>query len=137
MNTMSRVNRSHCPIAFALDVFGDKWSLLILRDLIFKDKARFEDFLNSDEGISTNILADRLQKLKLAGLIKSKSDEMNGRKVIYRPTSKALDLVPMILEMIAWSAKYDSQTGAPKEFLEMLKNDRKRLIRQVRAKFNI
>jgi DNA-binding HxlR family transcriptional regulator len=132
---MSRGNRSHCPIVFALDIFGDRWSLLILRDLIFKDKSHYEDFLKSEEKISTNILADRLQKLKTEGLIRSVADETNGRKVIYTPTPKALDLIPMILEIIDWSAKHDSKTAVPYEFLKMLKKDRKKLAKQVRSKF--
>lgn len=132
---MARTERSHCPIAFALDIFGDKWSLLVLRDLIFKDKVYYEDFLKSEEGISTNVLADRLQRMQNAGLIESKPDEKNGRKVIYSPTAKALDLIPMIIEMIEWSAKYDSKTGAPKEFLRMVKADRKALARSIRKKF--
>ncbi len=132
---MRHTKRSHCPISFALDIFGDKWSLLILRDLIFKDKVYYQDFAESEEGISTNILADRLERLKNDGLIESKSDKGNARKIIYSPTSKALDLVPMILEIIEWSAKYDAKTAAPEEFLKMLKKDRKALARQVRAKF--
>lgn len=134
---MARTGRSHCPIAFALDIFGDKWSLLILRDLIFKDKVYYEDFLNSEEGISTNILAERLQRLRNADLIQSRPDEENGRKVIYAPTAKALDLIPMIIEMIEWSAKYDPKTGAPKEFLRMVKADRKSLVQSIRKKFRL
>lgn len=132
---MPRPRRSSCPIAFALDIFGDKWTLLILRDLIFKDKVYYEDFIDAGEKISTNILADRLKLLKQEGLIKSSPDKSNGRKIIYSPTTKALDLIPMILEIIDWSAKYDSKTAAPKEFLEVLKRDRKKLARQVRSKF--
>ncbi len=132
---MARPKRASCPIAFALDIFGDKWTLLILRDLIFKDKVYYEDFIDAVEKISTNILADRLKLLKQEGLIKSAPDKKNGRKIVYSPTSKSLDLIPMILELIDWSAKYDSKTAAPKKFLEMLKKDRKKLARQVRSKF--
>ena len=132
---MAQPRKSYCPIYFALDVFGDKWSLLILRDLIFKDKVYYDDFAQSEEKISTNILADRLKRLKREGLIKSKLDKENRRKIIYTPTSKALDLIPMILEIIEWSAKYDSKTAAPKKFLEMLKKDRRLLAKQIRSKF--
>lgn len=132
---MKHVRRSDCPISFALDLFGDRWSLLILRDLIFKDKVYYQDFANSEEGISTNILAERLGRLKAEGLIKSNPDRENARKIIYVPTSKALDLIPLILEIIDWSAKHDPKTGAPKEFIKLLKKDRKALARQIRAKF--
>ncbi len=132
---MKNHRRSDCPISFALDLFGDKWSLLILRDLIFKDKAYYQDFADSEEGISTNILAERLERLKREGLIQSKPDESNARKIVYSPTDKALDLIPLILEIIDWSAKHDPRTGAPKEFLKMLKKDRIKLARQIRMKF--
>lgn len=132
---MKQTVRSHCPIAFALDIFGDKWSLLILRDLIFKGKSNYQDFADSEEGISTNILADRLERLKKEGLIRSSPDNENARKITYSPTAKALDLIPMILEIIEWSAKYDSKTAAPKEFLQMLKKDRKALVKRIRARF--
>ena len=132
---MARPRRSSCPISFALDTFGDKWSLLVLRDLIFKDKSNYEDFIQSEEQISTNILAERLKRLKDEGLIEGKPDKENKRKIVYTPTPKALDLIPMILEMIEWSASYDPKTGAPEEFLKMLKKDRKKLAKQIRAKF--
>lgn len=132
---MARLKRSHCPISFALDIFGDKWSLLILRDLIFKNKRYYDEFLKSEEKISTNILADRLKFLKSEGLISDCADPDNKRKIIYRPTEKALDLIPMILEIIEWSAKYDPKTGAPKEFIQMLKKDRNALAKTVREKF--
>lgn len=132
---MARPKRTHCPISFALDIFGDKWSLLILRDLIFKDKVYYEDFADSEEKISTNILAERLKRLKQEGLIRSIPDKENRRKIIYSPTSKALDLIPMILEIIEWSAKYDKNTAAPKEFLEMLKRDRELLAKKIKSKF--
>lgn len=132
---MKHSRRSDCPISFALDLFGDKWTLLILRDLIFKDKSYYQDFIDAGEGISTNILAERLERLKNEGLIQSTPDKENARKIIYSPTSKALDLIPTLLEIIEWSAKYDSKTGAPQEFLKMLKKDRKALARQIRSKF--
>lgn len=132
---MKSRRRSFCPISFALDVIGDKWSLLVLRDIIFKDKKYYNDFLDSEEQIATNILAERLKRLKGEGLIKGRKDQENKRKIVYAPTAKALDLIPMILEMIEWSAKHDSETAAPPEFIQMLKKDRKLLARQIRAKF--
>lgn len=132
---MARQRRSDCPISFALDLFGDRWSLLILRDLIFKDKTTYGDFLTAGEGISTNTLADRLELLKTEGLIRGNQDVADKKKTIYEPTKKALDLIPMILEIIEWSAKYDAKTGAPKEFLDMLKKDRRKLAKMIRSKF--
>lgn len=132
---MKSRRRSFCPISFALDIIGDKWSLLVLRDIIFKDKKYYNDFLVSEEQIATNILAERLKRLKDGGLIKSRKDQNNKKKIVYSPTAKALDLIPMVLEMIEWSAKYDPETAAPSEFIKLIEKDRKRLAGQIRSKF--
>lgn len=125
--------RSHCPINFAQETFGDKWSLLVIRDLMFKGKKYYGDFMASDEKISTNILADRLEKLEINGLVMKKVDEENNAKKVYSLTQKGIDLMPMLLDMIAWAAKYDNQTEAPKEFITRLKNDKEALIRELTA----
>jgi DNA-binding HxlR family transcriptional regulator len=124
-NTRSRVNRtsrrSDCPINFALQTFGDAWSLLIIRDLMFTERRTYTDFLNAEEGMATNILAERLKRLLSAGLIRKRG---SGRGTAYALTSKGLDLLPAMLELISWSGKYDRRTAAPKEFLARLRNDR-------------
>lgn len=127
--------RSHCPIAFALDVFGDRWSLLILRDIIFKGKRHYSEFIASDEKIATNILASRLESLEEAGLIVQSGDEKDRKKIIYQPTKKALDLIPVMLEMVLWSASCDSNTAAPRSFVKRAKTDRNRLIEEIRKVF--
>jgi len=132
---MKRPCRSHCPIAFALDTFGDKWSLLVLRDLLFMGKRHYHEFLASEEGISTNILADRLKRLEADGLIVKVRDQKNRRQYVYRPTQKGLDLLPITLEIIRWSAKHDSQTAAPPSFIRRLRRDREGLISEITAKF--
>src|SRR5438105_9461493 len=111
-----RKPQSHCPIHFALDVFGDAWSLLIVRDLMFKQKSSYRDFLDGGEGISTNILADRLTRLEDAGILSKEVIHTAAARTHYRLTEKGLDLMPMLLEMIAWSAHYDPKTAAPEEF---------------------
>lgn len=120
--------RSDCPISFALDIFGDKWSLLIIRDLMFRQKQTYGDFLKSDEKISTNILADRLAMLECNGLIKSERDETNNTRKIYKLTDKSIALVPVLIEIVQWSAQYDPNTGAPKEFIERVKSNREKFI---------
>jgi DNA-binding HxlR family transcriptional regulator len=132
---MSRSKRSHCPIAFALDIFGDKWSLLVLRDLLFKDKHRFGEFLAAEEGISTNILAERLARLEAEGLIAKSQDPDNGRQFIYAPTPKALDLLPSLLEISLWSAKHDPKTAAPPALMRRIRADRDGFIRELKARF--
>jgi DNA-binding HxlR family transcriptional regulator len=123
--------KSDCPIHFAMEIFGDKWSLLIIRDLMFKGKKTYGEFLLSEEKIATNILADRLTMLEEAGLIKSKKDKENKLKFNYTLTEKVIDLVPVLLEIVKWSAKHDKKTAAPKEFIAKLKNDREKLIQEI------
>lgn len=133
MKKSERKYRSHCPINFAQEVFGDKWSLLIIRDLIFKGKKYYGELLSSDEKISTNILADRLEKLEADGLITKTIDNENNSKKIYALTQKGIDLMPMLLEMIIWSAKYDSETETPAKFIQEFKDDKEALIRELVA----
>ena len=104
--------RSGCPISIALDLFGDSWSLLIVRDLMFKGQNTFHAFLNAGEGIATNILADRLAKLEKAGILSKYRDPMDARCFIYRLTRKGIDLAPMMTELILWSAQNET-TDAP------------------------
>ena len=125
--------RSHCPINFAQETFGDKWSLLVIRDLMFKDKKYYGGFLSSDEKISTNILADRLEKLEFNGLVTKAIDKENNAKKIYSLTQKGIDLMPMLLEMIAWAAKYDKKTEAPAEFIKRLNEDKESLIYELKS----
>lgn len=89
--------------------------------------------MNSEERISTNILADRLEKLETDGLITKAIDKENNSKKIYALTQKGVDLLPMLLEMIAWSAKYDNKTGAPENFIQRLKEDKNSLIQELVA----
>jgi DNA-binding HxlR family transcriptional regulator len=123
--------KSDCPINFALEIFGDKWSLLIIRDLMFKGKKTYGEFLLSEEKIATNILADRLIMLEEVGLIKSKKDKGNKSKFNYTLTEKGIDLVPVLLEIVKWSAKHDKKTAAPKEFIDRVKNDREKFIQEI------
>ena len=89
-----RRRRSDCPIHFALETFGDRWTLLVLRDVLLKGRSTYTDFLMAEEGIATNILADRLTSLQRDGLL---ARAPGGR---YRPTTKAIDLLPVLVEMI-------------------------------------
>lgn len=123
--------RSGCPISYALDLFGDKWTLLIIRDLMFKRKRRYGEFVASEEKIATNILADRLAKLEIEGLVTRQADPENGRQLIYALTDKALELAPMLIELILWSAKHDPDTAADRAFIRKAKANRERLVRDV------
>lgn len=131
-----------CPISFALEVFGDRWTLLIIRDLIFKGKKYYGDFLNSPEKISTNILADRLEKLVSTGVISKSQDVGHLSKYVYALTPKGKDLLPLLLEMTVWSSKYNPQPdtpssvieGAPLHLLERISENRAALIEEILGK---
>ena len=99
-------HRSGCPINLGLEVFGDKWSLLIVRDMMFSGKRHFREFLASDEAISTNILADRLVKLVDAGVLTRAGDPQHKLKAIYSLTEMGIELLPIIAEISRWSRKY-------------------------------
>lgn len=98
--------RSDCPLNYALELFGDKWSLLIIRDMVFFEKRYYQEFLLSDEKISTNILANRLHTLEKNGFIKKEKAVDHKQKIIYSLTEKGIDLVPIIIEIGLWSDKY-------------------------------
>lgn len=132
---MSRTPRSDCPVSLALDAIGDKWSLLILRDLVFKGKSRYREFLDSAEGISTNILAERLVRLERLGLISKSDDPDDKRQFRYFPTRKALDLLPVIIAMARWSAKYYSRTVAQNQFVKRMKADEDGLVKHILSRF--
>jgi len=125
--------RSDCPTAYALDVFGDRWSLLVIRDMLFAGKRRFGDFLDSQEGIATNILSDRLAKLEAGGIVAVSRDPSDRRRKLYRLTRKGLDLAPLMVEMILWSARYDPRSAAPQAFVRRARRDRAGLLREIAA----
>ena len=128
-----RHRKSDCPVHFALEVFGDAWALLIVRDLMFKGRTTYSDFLRAEEGIATNILADRLVRLEEDGIIKKERGPGSGTGHRYRLTGKGMDLLPVLLEVIAWSAKYDPRTAAPREFVQRVRTDRESLTRGIRS----
>ena len=121
-----------CPIAKAAEVLGDKWSLLIIRDLMFFGKRHYGEFLNSGEGISTNILANRLSQLERDGIISKEPDRENKARIRYALTEKGLALMPVLLELVNWSATHDAETAAPPQFIEALRNNPKALQRRLR-----
>ncbi|MGY8811093.1 MAG: winged helix-turn-helix transcriptional regulator [Pseudomonadales bacterium] len=126
-------SRSHCPINYALESFGDKWTLLIIRDLMFKTKTSFNEFLSSNEKISTNILADRLRRLESLGIVSKKVSDENRSKLIYSLTRKGRDLLPIMMEITQWSGRYDPQTNAPDSLLKRLEADKLGLIKDIEA----
>ena len=107
MAKKSRKRRSDCPINAALEVLGDRWSLLIVRDLMLCGDRTYKDFLAADERIASNILADRLKKLADSEIITVHSDPGDGRKQIYGLTRKGIDLAPVLAELVAWALQHE------------------------------
>ena len=128
--------RSNCPIACALDYVGDKWTLVVLRDIIMVRRRHFQELLASNEGIASNILASRLKQLEAAGMITRRRDPAEPKRVKYEATEKALDLLPAMIELIRWSMKYDPNTAAPSHLVRRLAEDRDGLIADIRAAHN-
>ncbi|MGH8443314.1 MAG: winged helix-turn-helix transcriptional regulator [Nevskiaceae bacterium] len=125
--------RSSCPIAWTLDFIGDKWTLVVLRDLILGRKRYFQEFLDSGEGVASNILASRLRQLEVAGMVTREADPEQARRVIYTPTGKALDLLPVMLEIVRWGDKYFAGSGAPPALLRGIERDRDAVIAGLRS----
>lgn len=120
-----------CPIRFGLGLFGDRWSLLIIRDLMFKGRRFYREFLNAGERISTNILADRLSRLEDEGIVEKCPDPTHGKRIVYSLTPKGRDLMPVMFAIMDWSEKYDVQTEVPKDFIEKLRSRPKSLRREI------
>jgi DNA-binding HxlR family transcriptional regulator len=124
----SKIRNTGCPVAFALDIFGDRWSLVIIRDLLIKKFKTYGELLNCDEKIATNILSDRLKTLEQVGILTKHRDQENKRKYNYKLTNMGLELAAIITDMIVWSAKYDQQTKVPAGLLERILKDREGFI---------
>jgi DNA-binding HxlR family transcriptional regulator len=132
MSKQTGNNWHGCPIRFGMGVFGDKWTLLIVRDLMFKGKKHYGEFTDPEENISTNILADRLNKLVENGIVTKSRDSENRSRYVYGLSEKGMDLLPMMLEMIRWSEKYDVDTEVPPEFSRRLRRDTEGLMKEIR-----
>jgi DNA-binding HxlR family transcriptional regulator len=102
--------RSHCAVNYGVELFGDRWSLLIIRDIVFAGKKTYGQFLKSEEGIATNVLASRLALLENEGILSKAPSLEDGRKDVYTLTEKGLDLIPIVLNIVLWSAQHDPQS---------------------------
>ena len=136
MRRPERKLRSHCPVNYGLESFGDPWALLILRDIVFRGKKTFGEFLKSEEKFATNILASRLRRLVDEGILTKEQIAGDSRKAAYVLTEKGLDLLPVIFEIILWSAKHDSKSEAKRipSLVDAIRADNRAVSKSVRAK---
>ena len=125
--------RSGCPLNASVEMLGDRWSLLIIRDMMLLGYRTFKQFLNSHEHIASNILADRLKRLESFGIITSRPDAADGRKLIYSLTRKGQDLAPVLTEMVLWAAAHE-ETGN-QALVRLMRKDKEKFLDGVRKRF--
>jgi DNA-binding HxlR family transcriptional regulator len=118
--------KSHCPINFSLETFGDQWSLLIVRDIVCYGKQTYGEFLASKEGISSRVLAMRLAHLETVGILKKSPYGPDKRKDIYSLTEKGQAIVPVLIELATWGSQYDAETSSPNAWMEAVTRDKVR-----------
>ncbi len=125
--------RSGCPLNASVEILGDRWSLLIIRDMMLRGSRTYKEFLESYEGIATNILADRLRKLEAHGIITAERDPSDGRKLIYLLTAKGIDLAPVLTEMVLWAAAHED-TGN-QALVRQMQKDKEQFLAAVRQRW--
>ena len=125
-------SRSRCPINLTVEVIGDKWSLIIIRGIMFDGKRHFRELLNAEEKIASNILTDRLNMLEREGIISKKSDPEHKQKYIYSLTTAGIDLLPIMVEIGSWSLKHRDVDPAKCDHAEMLVKGGKELQKEIR-----
>jgi len=136
MKTTSKADlRSHCAVNYGVEIFGDRWSLLIIRDIVFAGKKTYGAFLKSEEGIATNVLASRLAFLEGQGILSKAPSLEDGRKDVYTLTEKGLDLIPIMLNIVLWSAQHDAKSyvRGQKEFLARISQHPAQVSEEVKA----
>jgi DNA-binding HxlR family transcriptional regulator len=125
--------RSGCPLNASVEMLGDRWSLLILRDMMLRGFRTYNQFLQSYEGIATNILADRLKKLIAYGIVTTRKDPDDGRKLIYVLTAKGIDLAPVLTEMVLWAARHEQTGNQP--LIQLIQKDKKSFLASARQRW--
>jgi DNA-binding HxlR family transcriptional regulator len=132
-NKPARHRRSGCPLNASVEMLGDRWSLLIIRDMMLLGYRSFKQFLNSHERIATNILANRLRRLENYGIITSSPDPSDGRKLIYSLTKKGQDLAPVLTEMVLWAAAHE-ETGN-QALVRLMRKDKAKFLAEIRKRW--
>jgi DNA-binding HxlR family transcriptional regulator len=125
--------RSECPLNASIEILGDRWSLLIVRDMMLRGFKSYKEFMDSYERIATNILADRLRKLEFHGIIEAEQDPLDGRKLNYVLTSKGIDLGPVMTEMVLWAGSHERVEN--QELIARMRKDKTKFIAEVRARW--
>ncbi|MGH9702040.1 MAG: winged helix-turn-helix transcriptional regulator [Candidatus Acidiferrales bacterium] len=125
--------RSGCPLNASVEILGDRWSLLVIRDMMLRNFRTYKEFLDSHEGIATNILADRLRKLQAHGIIATEADPSDGRKTIYTLTTKGIALAPVLAEMVLWAAGHEQTEN--QELVRQLQKNKEKFLASLRQQW--
>ena len=131
---MAQVRRSDCPLNISLEIFGDRWTLLIVRDIMLKGRRTFREFLDGGEGIASNVLAERLARLEAHSIVERHGNPQDRRSQIYRLTAKGIELAPVLLEMILWAAR-NEKTAAPRSEVRRMSSQRGAYLLEIRRKW--
>jgi DNA-binding HxlR family transcriptional regulator len=125
--------RSGCPLNASVEMLGDRWSLLIIRDMMLREFRTYKEFLESHEGIASNILADRLRRLETHGIITTERDPSDRRKRIYRLTAKGIDLAPVLAEMVLWAGAHENTGNQP--LIQQMRKDKATFLAAIRQRW--
>ena len=125
--------RSPCPINYSVEIFGDKWMLLILRDLMFNGKNSFLEFRASAEKISSAVLTEKLNTLLEQGIVSKVTSPKNASKFLYLITDKGIEMVPIMVEFLNWGSRYNPN-GGPKQLLDQIKKNKEKVITELQDK---
>lgn len=125
--------RSGCPLNASVEMLGDRWSLLIIRDMMLLGRRTFKEFLGSYEGIATNILANRLRRLGAYGIIATEPDPSDGRKLIYTLTEKGIDLAPVLTEMVLWAGRHEKTEN--RALIRLMQKDKAKFLADIRRRW--
>ena len=125
--------RSGCPLNASVEMLGDRWSLLIIRDMMLLGRRTFKEFLGSYERPASNILADRLRRLEAYGIIRAERDPSDGRKLIYLLTPKGMDLAPVLTEMVLWAGKHEKTENQP--LIRLMRKDKQKFLERIRRRW--
>jgi DNA-binding HxlR family transcriptional regulator len=126
--------RSGCPVSCALELLGDRWSLLLIRDMMVRGLSTFREFQNAGEGIATNILSSRLQRLEAAGIVAAEPSTEDGRSIHYRLTEKGIALGPVLLELLIWGAHHEN-SDVPCTLIEHMEQNRAVVLAEARRRW--
>ncbi len=133
MRKANTKRRSGCPLNASVEMLGDRWSLLVIRDMMLLGRRTFKEFLGSYERPATNVLADRLRRLAAYGIIRTERDPTDGRKLIYQLTPKGIDLAPVLTELVLWAGRHEKTEN--RALIRLMQKDKEKFLAQIRQRW--